>query len=159
VSLPAHWGTWPLIQFRNHFFTPWTSDQPVARPLSKHKTTQTQNKCIHALNIHTLSGIRTHDPSTRASEDSSCLRQRSHCDRPLTIVRDRNNEQTPWSRVIEKLAVAQMFTMWSNIYITRRISSQLTQARHWTPFLYRYIQWNPTGLHYVSLSSIFLCYR
>jgi hypothetical protein len=25
--------------------TPWTSDQPVARPLRTHRTTQTQNKC------------------------------------------------------------------------------------------------------------------
>jgi hypothetical protein len=31
--------------------------------------------------IHALSGIRTHDPSVRASEDSSCLRPRGHCDR------------------------------------------------------------------------------
>jgi hypothetical protein len=27
--------------------TPWTSDQLVARPLSTHRTTQTQNKHIH----------------------------------------------------------------------------------------------------------------
>jgi hypothetical protein len=26
---------------------PWTSDQPVARPLPTHRTTQTQNKCTH----------------------------------------------------------------------------------------------------------------
>jgi hypothetical protein len=25
--------------------TPWTGDQPVARPLPTHRTTQTQNKC------------------------------------------------------------------------------------------------------------------
>jgi hypothetical protein len=25
--------------------TPWTGDQSVARPISTHKTTQTQNKC------------------------------------------------------------------------------------------------------------------
>jgi hypothetical protein len=31
--------------------------------------------------IHALSGIRTHDPSLRAKEDSSCLRPRGHCDR------------------------------------------------------------------------------
>jgi hypothetical protein len=29
--------------------TPWTSDQPVARPLPKHRTTQTQNKCRQTL--------------------------------------------------------------------------------------------------------------
>jgi hypothetical protein len=67
------------------FFTdgraPWASDQPVARPLPKRRTTQTQNKRIHTPNIHALSGIRTHDPSFRASEDSSCLRPRDHCDR------------------------------------------------------------------------------
>jgi hypothetical protein len=51
MSLPAHSRPWPLIQFRDHFFTdsrtPWTSDQLVARPLPKHGTTQTQNKHIY----------------------------------------------------------------------------------------------------------------
>jgi hypothetical protein len=51
-----------------------TSGQPVARPLSKHKTTQTQNKYIHIPNIHALCGIRTHDPGFRASEEKTCLR-------------------------------------------------------------------------------------
>jgi hypothetical protein len=41
---------WPLLQFSNLFYadgrTPWTSDQPVARPLPIHRTTQTQNKGI-----------------------------------------------------------------------------------------------------------------
>jgi hypothetical protein len=41
MALPAHSGPRPPIQFRNHFFTdgrtPWTSDQPVARPLPKHR--------------------------------------------------------------------------------------------------------------------------
>jgi hypothetical protein len=31
--------------------------------------------------IHVLSGVQTHDPSVRASEDSSYLRPRGHCDR------------------------------------------------------------------------------
>jgi hypothetical protein len=31
--------------------------------------------------IHFSSGIRTHYPSVRAREDSSCLRPRGHCDR------------------------------------------------------------------------------
>jgi hypothetical protein len=34
--------------------------------------------------IHASSGIRTYDPSVRASEDSSCLRTRSHSDRHST---------------------------------------------------------------------------
>jgi hypothetical protein len=48
IALPAHSGPRPLIQFRNHFFTdgrtPWTGDQPVARPLPEQRTTETQNK-------------------------------------------------------------------------------------------------------------------
>jgi hypothetical protein len=35
--------------------------------------------------IHALNRIRTHDPSVRASEDSSCLRPRGHCDLPLMM--------------------------------------------------------------------------
>jgi hypothetical protein len=37
----------PLFQFHNLYKvggTPWTVDQPVARPLPTHRTTQTQNK-------------------------------------------------------------------------------------------------------------------
>jgi hypothetical protein len=56
--------------------TPWTGDQPVARPLPTHRTTQTQNK---RTDIHASGGIRTHDPSVRAGEDSTCLRPRDHC--------------------------------------------------------------------------------
>jgi hypothetical protein len=41
-------GPWPLFQFYNHIYTvgrtPWTGDQPIARPLPTHRTTQTQNK-------------------------------------------------------------------------------------------------------------------
>jgi hypothetical protein len=36
--------------------------------------------------IHALSGIRTHDPNVRASEDSSCLRPRDHRSRPTLIL-------------------------------------------------------------------------
>jgi hypothetical protein len=59
----------------------WTSDQFVAKPLPKHRATQTENKHIHTLNIHALCGIRTYDPSFRASEDSICLRPHGYCDR------------------------------------------------------------------------------
>jgi hypothetical protein len=49
------------------FFTagraPDTSDHPVARPLPKHKRTQTQNK--RTPNINAMSGIRIHDPIVR----------------------------------------------------------------------------------------------
>jgi hypothetical protein len=39
-------GPWPLLQFRNHFYTdartPWTSDEPVARSLPIRRTKQTE---------------------------------------------------------------------------------------------------------------------
>jgi hypothetical protein len=93
-----HWlysplGPWPLLfffQFHDHFTdgrTSWTRDQHVASPLPKHRTTQTQIKHIHTPNIHALRGIRTHDPSFRASEDSSWLRPLGYCDRHSPIKR------------------------------------------------------------------------
>jgi hypothetical protein len=39
-------GPWPLFQFLNLYTVgraPWTGDQPVARSLPTHRTTQTQN--------------------------------------------------------------------------------------------------------------------
>jgi hypothetical protein len=60
---------------------PWTGDQPVARPLPAHKTTQTQKK--HTQASMPLSGIRTHVPSICAGKDSSCRRPRGHCDRHI----------------------------------------------------------------------------
>jgi hypothetical protein len=55
--------------------TPWTGDQPSqGRYLHKEQT---------ETDIHASSEIRAHDPSLRASEDSSCLRPRGHYDRRL----------------------------------------------------------------------------
>jgi hypothetical protein len=47
--------------------------------------TVTQNKRTNTY-IHALNGIRTHDPSVRASEDSSCLRPRGHCDQQWELI-------------------------------------------------------------------------
>jgi hypothetical protein len=54
--------------------TPWAGDQPVARPLPTHRTTQ------------------THDPSFRASEDGSCIRPLGHCGRPGVLTTRRRVE-------------------------------------------------------------------
>jgi hypothetical protein len=82
---------WTLLQFHYLFYTdgsaPWTGDQPVARPLPTHRTSWTQNKRIHTPNIHAFSGIRTHNPSVRAREDSSYLWPRGHRDRRIFIIR------------------------------------------------------------------------
>jgi hypothetical protein len=68
--------------------TPWTGDQPVAKPLPKCRTTQTQNKRTHITNIRALSEIRTHDHGVRASEDSSCLRPLGYRGRQIYIFCD-----------------------------------------------------------------------
>jgi hypothetical protein len=53
--------------------TPWTGDQPDARPLPTQDNTTQKNADTH---IHVSSEIRTRDPSVRAAEDSTCLRPR-----------------------------------------------------------------------------------
>jgi hypothetical protein len=58
-----------------------TSDRPVARPLTKYRRAQRQNKRTHTPNMHARSGIQTHDHSVRASEDSSCFRPLGYRDR------------------------------------------------------------------------------
>jgi hypothetical protein len=48
MALQPFVGPWPLLQFRNLFYTDsktsWMRDQPVARPLPTHRTIQTQIK-------------------------------------------------------------------------------------------------------------------
>jgi hypothetical protein len=72
MSLPAHSEPRPLNQFRNHYFTdgrsPWTSDQSIARPLLKHRTTQTQNKRIHTHTKHPFLKWGSNPLSQRPSE-------------------------------------------------------------------------------------------
>jgi hypothetical protein len=75
-------GPWSLFQFPNPYTvgrTPWTGDRSVARLLPTNRTTQTQNK--RTRRHHASSGIRTHEASVRAGEDTSCIRPRGHCDR------------------------------------------------------------------------------
>jgi hypothetical protein len=76
-------GSWPFFKFLILYTfgrTPWTSDQPVARPLPTHRIN------AHKTDIRASSGIRTHDPSVRAGEDSYCLRPRGHCDGHLVLL-------------------------------------------------------------------------
>jgi hypothetical protein len=51
MALQAFVEPWPLFQFLSLVYTgsrtPWTGDQPVARPLPAHTTAQTQNKRSH----------------------------------------------------------------------------------------------------------------
>jgi hypothetical protein len=78
-----------LFSFGNNFFT-----QTVG--LLGRVISPSQGRCLHTrehkhiinahTDIHALSGIRTHDPSVQASEDSSCLRPRGHWDRRWSCV-------------------------------------------------------------------------
>jgi hypothetical protein len=53
---------------------------------ARHKAVTYTNTEQSHTDIHTLSGIRTHDSSVRAGEDSSCRRHRSHCYRHRIVV-------------------------------------------------------------------------
>jgi hypothetical protein len=86
LTLQPPWALASNFQFHDHFtggMTPWMSDQLVAIPLPKYRTTQTQNK--HIPNIHASLGIRTHDTGFLASEDSTYLRLLGYRDRQLKI--------------------------------------------------------------------------
>jgi hypothetical protein len=76
-------GPWPLLQFLGHFTQ---SVGLLGRGISPLQgrylhTEQHKHRVKAHTDIHAWSGIRAHDPSDRASEDSSCLRPRGHCDR------------------------------------------------------------------------------
>jgi hypothetical protein len=64
--------------------TPWTEISPAQ---GRYLHTEQHRTNVHNSDIHVFSGIRTHYPSVRADEDSSCLRSRGHCDR------SRNNKK------------------------------------------------------------------
>jgi hypothetical protein len=89
MALQPFVGPWPLLQFRNHFYTdgttPWTGDQPVAKPLPTHRTAQTQNKRTEA-SVHWVGVL--------ASQDSSCLRSRGNSNLHLKQYLSLNDHRT-----------------------------------------------------------------
>jgi hypothetical protein len=60
MALELFVGPCPL-QFRNLYYTvrrtPWTGDQPIARPLPTHRTTQTRNKRMPRLRFELASTV------------------------------------------------------------------------------------------------------
>jgi len=73
------WNLWIYLRVGR---TPWTGDRPDERPHTYIQDNTTQK---NADRIHASSGIRIHDPSVRAAEDSTCLRPRGHWDRHVYI--------------------------------------------------------------------------
>jgi hypothetical protein len=61
---PPHIGD-SVILLRHLVGLLWTSDQPVAKSLYQHRTTQHRNSNT---NFHVSSGIRTHDPNNQAAK-------------------------------------------------------------------------------------------
>jgi hypothetical protein len=89
MALQPFVGPWPLFQFRNLFTQ---SVKPLGRGISPSQgrylhTGQHKHRInAHKTDIHALSEVRSHDPSVRASEDSSCLRPRGHCGRHYSVL-------------------------------------------------------------------------
>jgi hypothetical protein len=65
--------------------TPWTGNQPEARPLPTHRTPQHRKKQTH---IHASSGIWNHNPSVWVAKDSMCLTPLSHWDQLSTYMHE-----------------------------------------------------------------------
>jgi hypothetical protein len=77
MALTALTGPWPIF-YTTLGLLEWVINMSQGRYLYMwwHK-----HRISAYTDIHTLSGIRTHDPSIRVSEDSSYLRWRGCCDR------------------------------------------------------------------------------
>jgi hypothetical protein len=87
MALPAHSGPRPLIHFPQ---TVGLLRRVISPSQGRYLNTRQHKHRVSAYtpNIHALSWIRTHDPSVRASEDSSCLRPRGYCHRRLLSTSD-----------------------------------------------------------------------
>jgi hypothetical protein len=109
MALQPFVGTWPLLQFRNLFYTdgrtPRTSDQPVARPLPTHRATQTQNK-------------RTHKHPC-LKWDSNLRSQHSSERRQLITYLRFNKSRSQWPRSLrhELSSLARMLGSWVRILL------------------------------------------
>jgi hypothetical protein len=60
----------------------------------------------HNTGIHALSGIRIHDPSVRASEESSCLRPRGHCDSLCWFLRGSKIEEAGQNCIMSSFIIS-----------------------------------------------------
>jgi hypothetical protein len=85
MALHPSVGPWPLLHCLNIFFTETVGLLGRGISLSQGRyrhTGQHKHRIKAHADIHALSGIRTHDPSVRANEDSSYLRPRGYHARP-----------------------------------------------------------------------------
>jgi hypothetical protein len=82
MALQSFVGPWPLFQFLDptHSRQDTLDGGSARRKAATYTDINTNRTKAHNADIHTWSTIKTRDPSVRASEDSSYLRQRGHCD-------------------------------------------------------------------------------
>jgi hypothetical protein len=77
LALQPPWALASDFQFYDHFTdgrTPWTSDQLVARPLPRHRTTQVQNKHTYQTSMPYVGFEPTIQASKRAKTVHSLVR-------------------------------------------------------------------------------------
>jgi hypothetical protein len=75
------WMEWIHQAVQPWPWTPWTGDQPITRPLSTHRATQTQNK-------HTQTSMPPvgFEPMISVLEQATTVHALDHCDRPDVIM-------------------------------------------------------------------------
>jgi hypothetical protein len=95
LALQPQFEPWPtsmkLSRFTSVFLDLIQSVGLLGRVISSSQGlylyTKTEKRArTHTLNIHALSGIRTHDPGFRASEDNACVRPLGYRDRPSFVL-------------------------------------------------------------------------
>jgi hypothetical protein len=92
MALQSFFGPWPIFRFLILYTvgrTPWTGDQPVARPLPTHGTTQTQNK-----HIQTSMPLVGFEPTIPAFERAKTVHA---LDRAATVIGFRLSRETKFS--------------------------------------------------------------
>jgi hypothetical protein len=87
VTLQPFVGPWPLFQFLHHLHSRYVSlnGGSARRKSATYIQNKTKREQTHR-DIHASSGVRTHDPSIWADENSSCFSPHGHCDRPISCM-------------------------------------------------------------------------
>jgi hypothetical protein len=85
--------------------------------------------------IHTSSGIRTHDPSVRAGEDGSCLKPRGHCDRRVYmlqyVARIKKICLNSTARIAFILHTCFEQTEWNSVHeLSEMYKPQISETKH-----------------------------
>jgi hypothetical protein len=119
-----------IILFTDHR-TPWTSDQPVARPLPTHRTIQTQNKRIHKETSMPRVGF---EPRILASERAKTVHA---LDRSATVIGTHNglHGATVCAKIYSR--IGSMMEQISETWLSNSILSRLRAREDLCTFFHR----------------------